>query len=322
MSLCYRLKQGNVYGSRCHDELQALESAESSEAEYLAFRSAAAQSPGAGRARYNPVDDSSPIGDSSPPFPPHLPLPAEEELRLELDQTQRLQHPPVSQPSIHSAPPGGRSDDTPPTEIFKSFRVSMEDPVEKVLPAALKKYNMNVDSRDYDLCIVYADHERRLDRHEQPLLLFKQLDKEGNKPQFMLRKRHPTNSPRVALARESRVEPFEGTAETPIRLPQSPMDGDPGSHDASTKVRPRVELNYLEPSTGIEKDSNIEGVDDETEYSSDDDDDDNDVDGDAMRIAKAPQEVNTADEKRIVDDLLWQYTTLRPSDVQLPGGVL
>lgn len=73
-------------------------------------------------------------------------------------------------------------------EIFKSFRVSMEDPCYKVLPAALRKYNINAPWEQYALYIVYGDKERCLGMDEKPLILFKQLDKEGKKPMFMLRK--------------------------------------------------------------------------------------------------------------------------------------
>lgn len=73
-------------------------------------------------------------------------------------------------------------------EIFKSFRVSMEDPCCKVLPAALKKYNIHAPWEQYALYIVYGDQERCLGMEEKPLILFKQLDKEGKKPMFMLRK--------------------------------------------------------------------------------------------------------------------------------------
>jgi len=64
----------------------------------------------------------------------------------------------------------------------------MEDPCHKVLPAALKKYNINADWRQYALYIVYGDQERCLGLEERPLILFKQLDKEGKKPMFMLRR--------------------------------------------------------------------------------------------------------------------------------------
>ena len=76
----------------------------------------------------------------------------------------------------------------PQVEIFKSFRVSIDDPCHKVLPVALKKYNITADWRQYALYIVHGDQERCLGLNEKPLILFKQLDREGRKPMFMLRK--------------------------------------------------------------------------------------------------------------------------------------
>ena len=89
------------------------------------------------------------------------------------DPTQQQEDPPSAEPDV---------------QIFKSFRVSMEDPCYKVLPAALKKYNINADWRQYALYIVYGDQERCLGMEEKPLILFKQLDREGRKPMFMLRR--------------------------------------------------------------------------------------------------------------------------------------
>ncbi|CCU75124.1 unnamed protein product [Blumeria hordei] len=89
----------------------------------------------------------------------------------------------VHTPALENPSAGGGS-----VEIFKSFRVSMDDPCYKVLPAALKKYNINAPWEHYALYIVYGDNERCLDMEEKPLILFKQLDKEGKKPMFMLRK--------------------------------------------------------------------------------------------------------------------------------------
>ncbi|KAL1992284.1 hypothetical protein VTN49DRAFT_4316 [Thermomyces lanuginosus] len=97
----------------------------------------------------------------------------------------------ASSGSGHSSRPDGRGQgdsNGPSVEIFKSFRVSMDDPCQKVLPAALKKYNINADWRQYALYIVYGDQERCLALDERPLILFKQLEKEGRKPMFMLRK--------------------------------------------------------------------------------------------------------------------------------------
>lgn len=82
-------------------------------------------------------------------------------------------------------------------EIFKSFRVSLDDPCYKVLPAALKKYQINAPWDQYALYIVYGDQERCLGLEEKPLILFKQLDKEGKKPMFMLRK---TNNAQVDIS--------------------------------------------------------------------------------------------------------------------------
>ncbi|KAK0944035.1 hypothetical protein LTR29_004375 [Friedmanniomyces endolithicus] len=78
--------------------------------------------------------------------------------------------------------------DNPQVEIFKSFRVSIEDPCRVVLPVALKMYNILDDWRQYALYIVHGDQERCLGLEEKPLMLFKQLDKEGRKPMFMLRR--------------------------------------------------------------------------------------------------------------------------------------
>lgn len=78
--------------------------------------------------------------------------------------------------------------DAPSVEIFKSFRVGLDDPCYKVLPAALRKYNIQADWRQYALYIVYGDQERCVGLEEKPLALFKDLDREGKKPMFMLRK--------------------------------------------------------------------------------------------------------------------------------------
>ncbi|KAM7195006.1 hypothetical protein V8F20_007732 [Naviculisporaceae sp. PSN 640] len=86
------------------------------------------------------------------------------------------------------APPDTPGSSNASVEIFKSFRVSMDDPCYKVLPAALKKYQINAPWDQYALYIVYGNEERCLGLEEKPLILFKQLDKEGKKPMFMLRK--------------------------------------------------------------------------------------------------------------------------------------
>lgn len=97
--------------------------------------------------------------------------------------------PPAGPPRRRETPaPDTPNPSNASVEIFKSFRVSMEDPCYKVLPAALKKYQINAPWDQYALYIVYGDQERCLGLDEKPLILFKQLDKEGKKPMFMLRK--------------------------------------------------------------------------------------------------------------------------------------
>ncbi|OOF98404.1 hypothetical protein ASPCADRAFT_205643 [Aspergillus carbonarius ITEM 5010] len=101
----------------------------------------------------------------------------------------------ATRPDIPTRSESRATQEPPSVEIFKSFRVSMDDPCHKVLPAALKKYNINADWKQYALYIVYGDQERCLGLEERPLILFKQLEKEGRKPMFMLRKQvHPIES--------------------------------------------------------------------------------------------------------------------------------
>ena len=102
----------------------------------------------------------------------------------------------------------------------KSFRVTLEDPCWKVLPAALKKYKINDDWKLYALFICFGNTgklstsrtsralghvradvaERCLSYDEKPLLLFQKLKEGGQKPVFMLR--HivclPSSSPQKA----------------------------------------------------------------------------------------------------------------------------
>lgn len=113
---------------------------------------------------------------------PPSPQPSEE-----VYQAEGQRDPPSPQPSEEIYQTEGQRD---PRIIrnFKSFDVAMEDPTSRVLPAALRKYNINANWRDYDLYIVYDDQRRRLGLSEKPLVLFKQLDREGRRPMFMLRR--------------------------------------------------------------------------------------------------------------------------------------
>lgn len=85
--------------------------------------------------------------------------------------------------------------DTP----YKSFRVTLDDPCHKVLPAALKKYKINDDWKQYALFICYGTTERCLSYDEKPLLLFQKLKEAKQSPVFMLRHIRDVKSP-IAIA--------------------------------------------------------------------------------------------------------------------------
>lgn len=140
-----------------------------------------------GNAAYPPRSGYSPLDEISlqhPSVSDHRPTTSRRQPQ------EQLQEPPRSDGS--NAPNGGAvGQPNSSVEIFKSFRVSMDDPCYKVLPAALRKYNINADWKQYALYIVYGDEERCLELEEKPLKLFKQLDNEGRKPMFMLRKVTP-----------------------------------------------------------------------------------------------------------------------------------
>ncbi|CAO1624993.1 unnamed protein product [Jaminaea pallidilutea] len=78
---------------------------------------------------------------------------------------------------------------------YKSFRVTLEDPCYKVLPAALKKYKINDDWRLYALFICYGTTERCLSYEDKPLLLFQKLKEANMNPVFMLRHIRDVKSP-------------------------------------------------------------------------------------------------------------------------------
>ncbi|CAK9782107.1 hypothetical protein CC85DRAFT_308208 [Cutaneotrichosporon oleaginosum] len=86
----------------------------------------------------------------------------------------------------------------------RSFRVTMEDPCWKVLPAALKKYKINDDWKMYALFICYGNTERCLSYDEKPLLLFQKLKEGGQRPVFMLRHIRDIKSP-IAVAQQKQA---------------------------------------------------------------------------------------------------------------------
>jgi hypothetical protein len=81
---------------------------------------------------------------------------------------------------------------------IKTFTISLIDPCYKILPFALKQYNIKDAWENYALCIVYDRKMRYLGTNERPLQIFRELEKEGIKPTLALRK-FKTSSPESAL---------------------------------------------------------------------------------------------------------------------------
>ncbi|KDQ18933.1 hypothetical protein BOTBODRAFT_52133 [Botryobasidium botryosum FD-172 SS1] len=87
---------------------------------------------------------------------------------------------------------------------FKSFKVSLDDPCWKVLPAALKKYKISDDWQHYAMFICYGTTERCLSYDEKPLLLFQKLKDANKNPVFMLRHIKDIRSP-IIVAQQKQV---------------------------------------------------------------------------------------------------------------------
>ncbi|KAF9245298.1 hypothetical protein BU15DRAFT_71054 [Melanogaster broomeanus] len=95
---------------------------------------------------------------------------------------------------------------TESSDNLKSFKVSLEDPTWKVLPAALKKYKINNDNwQNYAMFICYGSAGNRIERclsyDEKPLLLFQKLKEAKKNPVFMLKHIKDIRSP-IAVAQQ------------------------------------------------------------------------------------------------------------------------
>lgn len=95
------------------------------------------------------------------------------------------------------------------SDNLKSFKVSLEDPAWKVLPAALKKYKINNDDwQNYAMFICYGSAGNRIERclsyDEKPLLLFQKLKDAKKNPVFMLKHIKDIRSP-IAVAQQKQA---------------------------------------------------------------------------------------------------------------------
>ena len=101
-------------------------------------------------------------------------------------------------------------------DTLKVLNVSIDDPSHKVIPIAMKMHHLKGDWQQYSLYVVYGDQERCLELNEKPLIIFKQLDDEGRKPYFMLRKyKTPAEGPVNAVG--ASPENVNGPTTLPIR---------------------------------------------------------------------------------------------------------
>jgi hypothetical protein len=118
---------------------------------------------------------------------------------------------------------------------LKSFKVSLEDPAWKVLPAALKKYKINNDDwQNYAMFICYGStgmchflfcrqsiishltSERCLSYDEKPLLLFQKLKDAKKNPVFMLKHIRDIRSPIVVAQQKQAARQMAKAAEAAL----------------------------------------------------------------------------------------------------------
>ncbi|EAU90591.1 protein kinase regulator [Coprinopsis cinerea okayama7 len=102
-----------------------------------------------------------------------------------------------------AAPKASRQESS---DNLKGFKVTLEDPTWKVLPAALKKYRINNDTwQNYAMFICYGSPGNRIERclsyDEKPLLLFQKLKDAKKNPVFMLKHIKDIRSP-IAVAQQ------------------------------------------------------------------------------------------------------------------------
>lgn len=69
----------------------------------------------------------------------------------------------------------------------------MDGPTWKVLQKALKKWVIQSSADGYSLCLMWDNVQRGLEDYEEPLQIFKDLEHQGKKPTFMVRKSNAAN---------------------------------------------------------------------------------------------------------------------------------
>lgn len=144
------------------------------------------------------------------------------------------------------------------SDNLKSFKVSLEDPAWKVLPAALKKYKINNDDwQNYAMFICYGSigswvhlgfslfadlfSERCLSYDDKPLLLFQKLKDAKKNPVFMLKHIKDIRSPIQVAAQKHAQRKAAENSSTPTTKPS------PGHNRTMSQRPPKLHVGGTPP---------------------------------------------------------------------------
>ncbi|KAG6850782.1 hypothetical protein H0H93_008820 [Arthromyces matolae] len=166
--------------------------------------------------------------------------------------SEKHRPPPVS----ITDPTGAHSGSTPQTpkprrqesseNLNKSFKITLDDPTWKVLPAALKKYRINNDNwQNYAMFICYGSPDRCLSYDEKPLLLFQKLKDAKKNPVFMLKHIKDIRSP-IAVAQQKHAARKASSVISADSTMTSATHGHSKTHSSTRTNRPpRLEVQDL-----------------------------------------------------------------------------
>ncbi|KAF5373351.1 hypothetical protein D9615_007469 [Tricholomella constricta] len=141
--------------------------------------------------------------------------------------------------------------------LNKSFKVTLDDPTWKVLPAALKKYRINNDNwQNYAMFICYGSTGNRVERclsyDEKPLLLFQKLKDAKKNPVFMLKHIKDIRSP-IAVAQQKHAARKASSIMTTDSTVTSATHGHSKTPSTSRPIHrpPRLEVQDLSHPTPL-----------------------------------------------------------------------
>ncbi|KAG6867995.1 hypothetical protein C0993_008602 [Termitomyces sp. T159_Od127] len=186
---------------------------------------------------------------------------------------QTSTHPSTSSLEKHRPPPvsitdtsGGSSSPTPQTpkphrqesseNLNKSFKVTLDDPTWKVLPAALKKYRINNDNwQNYAMFICYGSPGNRIDRclayDEKPLLLFQKLKDAKKNPVFMLKHIKDIRSPIAVAQQKHAARKASSVISADTTITSATQGHDKNSSASRTNRPPRLEVQDISAPTPL-----------------------------------------------------------------------